>query len=103
MKDAPLKSTRRGFLKLAALGGSLPAIAGGNEGHDVKPIVKLTKNANTLPGAPGPTSVKNEQQIDHAVLSRAVAAACEWITGVAQMKTDTLSGERNSHKLEHRH
>jgi hypothetical protein len=99
MKDAPFESTRRGFLKLAALGGSLPAMAGGNEGPNVKGIIARKSPAA---GPPAPAS-QSGQPLDRAVLSRAVAAACEWITGVAQMKIDTLSGERNSHKLEHRH
>jgi hypothetical protein len=99
MKDAPFESTRRGFLKLAALGGSLPAMAGGNEGPNVKGIIARKSPAA---GPPAPAS-QSGQPLDRAVLSRAVAAACEWITGVAQMKTDTLSGERNSHKLEHQH
>ena len=66
-----------------------------------------------LPGptapAPAPAFVTGNPSpsprrlLDRAVLLRSVAAACDWITGVAQMHADTLSGERNSHKLEHQH
>lgn len=104
MKNASLKSTRRGFLKVAALGGSLPAIAGGREGRDLNRAMgpPIPANARLAPAIPTPATVKG-QPLDHAVLSHAVAAACDWITNVAQMKTDALSGERNSHKLEHKH
>jgi len=104
MKDAPPKSTRRGFLKMATLGGSLPAIAAGSEDPNFEHTIdrKVLANAHLAGALPAPAS-KRGQHLDHAALSRAVAAACEWITGVAQMKTDTLSGEHNSHKLEHKH
>ena len=41
--------------------------------------------------------------VNRSALRQAVANGCGWITGVAQMKSDTLSGERNSHNLHHKH
>jgi len=100
MKDASPQSTRRRFLKMAALGGSLPAVTRGRgepqSGHTSKSPIAANGCFTATP--PALTS-----QLDRAALRRAVAAACDWITGVAQMRTDTLSGEHNSHHLEHRH
>ncbi len=41
--------------------------------------------------------------LKEAPLREAVANACAWITDVAQMKSDTLGDERNSHGLQHTH
>jgi hypothetical protein len=38
-----------------------------------------------------------------AALREGIDAACAWIANVAQMKSDTLAGESNSHNLQHRH
>jgi len=104
MSDAQLRSTRRGFLKMAALGGSLPAIAGGSKGQNFgrTPDPQIPVNAHVVGTTPVPAG-KVGQQLDRAALSRSVTAACNWITAVAQMKTDTLTGEHNTHKLEHQH
>jgi hypothetical protein len=96
MKDAPLKSTRRGFLQMAV---SLRVMAGGNEGPNIERITALQNPAGSLSVPARPSG----QPFDHAVLSQAVTAACGWITGVAQMRTDALSGEHNSNRLEHHH
>jgi len=103
MKDAPLMSTRRGFLKIAALGSGLPAIAGGSERRDPGRILGPPPANVHLAGSPLPSPGKVGQQLDRVVLHQAVATACDWITDVAQMKTDTLASEHNSHKLEHQH
>jgi hypothetical protein len=102
-EDTLLHPTRRGFLKIAALGGSFPAISWSREGRDfghtpgskIRAISRLTEASPAPAGGGG--------QIDRTTLTRAVTAACDWITDVAQMKTDSLSGEQNSHKLEHQH
>ena len=103
MKNPRLRSTRRRFLKMAAFGGGLPAIAAGDQGRNFGRTLKSKLFANALlAGTPSAPVSKVTQQLDRAALRRAVAAACDWITGVAQMKTDALSGEHNSHQLEHR-
>ena len=101
MNNTTLEPTRRGFLKMAA---SLSAVASGGEGHNFGHTTasKIRATAH-LAGAPSAPAGKGGQQLDRAALTAAAAAACDWITGVAQMKTDTLSSEQNSHKLEHQH
>ena len=104
MNDAHLNPTRRGFLKIAALGGSISTLSGRSDapnfghtpGSKVRPTAHLT-------GAPAVPAGERGPKLDHAALTRAVTSACDWITDVAQMKTDTLSSEQNSHKLEHQH
>ena len=104
MKDAPLKSTRRGFLKATALGASLPVIADGSEGPGFTHVPgSKSSGAARLAGTMSAPAGKTEQTLDRAGLNGALAAACAWITDVAQMKTDMLSGEQNTHKLEHQH
>src|ERR1039458_6425831 len=104
MKDTHLNPTRRGFLKIAALGGALPTLSGRSDatnfGHTPRSKVRATAH---LTGAPSAPAGEGGPQLDHAALTRAVTSACDWITDIAQMKTDTLSGEQNSHKLEHQH
>jgi hypothetical protein len=104
MKNAHSKSTRRGFLKIAALGGSLPAIAAGSVGGHFERGLKSNIPLNPHPAAsPSGAADKAEHQLDRAVLADAATAACDWITDVAQVKADALSGEQNTHKLEHQH
>ena len=99
-----MNPTRRGFLKIAALGGGLPTISGSSEennfGHSLESKIGATAH---LAGTLSAPAVRSERQLDRAALTRAVTSACDWITDVAQMKTDTLLGEQNSHKLEHQH
>jgi len=104
MKDGLLDRSRRGFLKLAALGGSLPAVPGSRNGHDFGLNLgpKFGPPAS-LAGLPSASAGKAGQQVDRSALASAAAAACEWMTNVAQMKADQLAGEHNSHKLEHQH
>src|SRR5208282_2961235 len=97
-------STRRGFLKMAALGGGFPAIAGDPEGRDLDRTLEPRIPASAhLADVPSAAAGKVGQHLDRASLATAVAAACDWITGVAQMKADSLSNEHNSRKLEHQH
>ena len=86
------------------MAASLSAVASGGEGHNFGHTTasKIRATAH-LAGAPSAPAGKGGQQLDRAALTAAAAAACDWITGVAQMKTDTLSSEQNSHKLEHQH
>lgn len=104
MNDAPLKPTRRGFLSMAALGGTLPAIARARarQTYDRTHEARIPAMAHPSAAVVAPAG-KVGQQLDRAVLTGAVAAACDWMTRVAQMKSDTLSAEHNSHKLEHQH
>jgi hypothetical protein len=89
---------------MAALGGGLPAIARGSEQQNIglthEPKIPATAHPPTALAA---STGKAEQQLNRAALASAVSAACDWITGVAQVKMDSLSREHNSHKLEHRH
>jgi len=59
--------------------------------------------AATGPAAAPMPARKAAEPLDRAALTKAAAEACEWLTGVAQMKSDALAGENNSHKLEHHH
>jgi hypothetical protein len=97
-------STRRGFLMMAAQGAGFPAIAGGTEGRDLgrtfEPRIPASAHLADVPSA---AAGKVEEQLDRTALAAAVAAACDWITGVAQMKADSLGSELNSRKLEHQH
>ncbi len=104
MKGAPSKSTRRGFLKMAALGGGLPAIAGGTEEQKFGPSrgPKIPAAHHIAAGLVAPVG-EVAGRLDRDALTSAVVAACDWISGVAQMKEDTLASEHNSHKLEHHH
>ena len=88
MKDASPQSTRRKFLKIAALGAGLPVIASSGQ-H----------------GSPSPHSLSSHpaNPLDRATLQQALGAACDWLANIAQMKTDALSAESNSHHLEHQH
>lgn len=99
MNNTTVESTRRGFLKMAA---SLTAIAGGSEAHNFGQTSgsKVRSTAN-LTGAASASAGEIQPQLDHTALTQAVVSACDWITSVAQMKTENLSGEQNSHKLEH--
>ena len=101
MKDTALEPTRRGFLKMAA---SLTALTDGGECRNfgVTPGSKVRATAH-LTGAPAVPAGDGGSQLDGVAMTRAVTSACDWITDVAQMKTDTLSSEQNSHKLEHQH
>jgi hypothetical protein len=104
MKNARLKSTRRSFLKMAALGGSLPANAAGNYGRNLGRTLDFKSSTSSPTAHPAlAASGKMRQRLDRAALSRAVSDACDWLTDVASMKADALAGENNSHKLEHRH
>jgi hypothetical protein len=101
MNDTTLKPTRRGFLKMAA---SLTAIADGGEARNFSPTLGSKVRATAhLAGATSAPTDKGGPQLDRTALTRAVTSACNWITGIAQMKADHLSGELNSHKLEHQH
>src|ERR1039458_6943080 len=101
MKDTALISTRRGFLKMAA---SITAAIDGGEGRNFgqAPWSKFGASSH-LAWAHTAPAVEREPKLDRAVLTRALNSACDWMTGVAQMKTDALSGEQNSHQLEHHH
>lgn len=100
MKDKPLRPTRRGFLGLAALGASFSGVVEGSKpGRAVRPL----KSRVATKGVPALVPGKEPHPLDRARLREAANAACDWITNIAQMKADTLSEERNSHKLEHRH
>ncbi len=46
---------------------------------------------------------KTEKPLSAAQLRGAVRSACTWITDVAQMKSDQLNREKNSHGLQHKH
>lgn len=96
MNSTVPRSTRRDFLKLTALAGSMPAAAG-----QAKMRRALPTNAPARVPLTG--TADSRDQLDHATLRQAVLAACEWMTSVAQMKTDTLTVEHNSPKLQHRH
>ena len=104
MKDTGSKSTRREFLGMAALSAGLDA-AGRTRAVELnahtQPL-RMPANPRTA-YAPPALSGRDDQQLDRAALTQNMAAACDWITSVAQMKTDTLAGEGNSHRLEHRH
>jgi hypothetical protein len=85
---------------MAALGGSLQAVAAAHGGPpsgrtSQLEIAATGHSTGQLSAATNP--------LDRATLGRAVAAACQWITDVAQMKTDALTVEHNTPKLEHRH
>jgi len=87
---------------MAALSGSVPAIAGGSERQNSGPTLRPKVPANAHPaGALTAPAGKVGQPLDRAAITGALGAACDWITGVAQMKNDTLSNVHNSHKLEH--
>src|SRR5581483_2162774 len=45
----------------------------------------------------------SHSQIDRTALRQALNSACEWMRNVAQVQTDTLTIERNTPKLQHRH
>lgn len=104
MKDKSLTLARRGFLKMAALGGGLPVIAEGRESRNpgITFGPRVLETAHHVVNQSSGTS-KFGGRLDRDALTGAVVAACDWITGLAQMKEDTLSSEQNSHKLGHRH
>jgi hypothetical protein len=52
---------------------------------------------------PALAAQETDKRLDSARLKTAIAGACSWITDVAQMKSDALNGESNSHNLQHRH
>jgi len=104
MNDGNMNSTRRDFLKIAAIGATVPAIQGGREGAQADRTSGTICSATppSMGRAPKPAG-PGASQLDRDALRSAVSAACNWIRDVAQMKSDTLAGEMNSHKLEHRH
>ena len=96
MNNTLLKSTRRHFLKLTALAGSVPAGASKTKsGRALTPIAP--------PVGPVASMSDSKRQLDRTVLRQGIIAACEWMGNVAQMKTDALTVEHNSFKLPHRH
>src|SRR5579862_3768023 len=96
MNNTMLKSTRRDFLKVAALAGGVPVAA--SEGKTVRALMPVAPAGALF------TSTSNSQsQLDRATLRQGVLTACEWISNVAQMQTDTLGIEHNSFNLRHRH
>ena len=104
MIETPLMSTRRGFLKMAAFGGCLPPMAEGAGGQSVGSVQILKSPQKEHPKGPrSPATGARSQQLDRDALRHAASLACGWITDVAQMKTDALTGERNSHNLQHHH
>ena len=104
MVQTPLMSTRRGFLKMAAFGGSLPAMTEGAAGQSVSSdLLPNDRHEEDPKGLRPPASSARTQQLDHDALRHAINLACSWITDVAQMKTDSLTNEHNSHNLQHHH
>jgi hypothetical protein len=86
MKDEPLKPSRRGFLKMAALGGGLPAIAGGREGQNFGPTLgSKVPSATHLAGAPSAPAGKGAQQLDRASLPNSLGRSASWIIPVRTM------------------
>lgn len=97
-------STRRKFLKMTSLGAGLPGLLRSEERRGSILSAESKASADVRPAAGIAMPARNTgKQLDRPTLEHAIAAGCDWITGVAQMKSDELSGERNSHHLEHRH
>lgn len=86
------------------MAASITAATDGGEGRNFgqAPWSKFGASSH-LAWAHTAPAVEREPKLDRAVLTRALNSACDWMTGVAQMKADALSGEQNSHQLEHHH
>jgi hypothetical protein len=67
--------TRRNFLRTGAAAAALPALA----------------------------QESGEKHLNDAQLRATITGACAWITDAAQLKSDSIAGIANSHKLQHKH
>jgi hypothetical protein len=68
------------------------------------PFHPTTRRGFLATAASGLAAAADDGRISgSAALRTAIAAGCAWMTDVAQMRSDALSGEHNSHKLQHKH